>query len=164
MDALEETLNNLAINNSGYYESDSANENDAKGDPASDLKVATQTSDGKKIKVTDTSNRDSQQKILSNRTLPIITTTIDLQIDDMFVTCGGTPHALTTPMMKGVIMGTAHSSAQVIRTLGHASRTNRDGTTPQNCNLAVSPPWDNGQVFIEGNVTPQIMGHSGILE
>ena len=61
-DALAETLKGLTINDAGFYESDSANKNDAKGDPASNPKVATHTSKGKKRKVTDTSNGDLQQK------------------------------------------------------------------------------------------------------
>ena len=52
-DALTETFKGLTINKAGYYET---GKNDAKGDPASDPKVATHTSDGKKIKVTDPSN------------------------------------------------------------------------------------------------------------
>ena len=35
-DALEGTLKGLTINDDDYYESDSANANDAKGNPASD--------------------------------------------------------------------------------------------------------------------------------
>ena len=66
LDALEETLKGLTINDAKYYESESENANDAKGDPASDPKLANHTSDGKEIKVTDTSNRDLQQKSLSN--------------------------------------------------------------------------------------------------
>ena len=45
LDALAETLKGLTINNAENYESD---KNDAKGDPASDPKVATHTSDGGK--------------------------------------------------------------------------------------------------------------------
>ena len=64
------------MNYAGYYASDSANANDAIGDPASDPKKVTHTSDGKG-KVTDTTNGISQQKLLSTRTLPIVTTTMD---------------------------------------------------------------------------------------
>ena len=49
--ALAEALKGLTINDAGYYESDSANVNDAKGDLASNPKVATHTSDGKKRKL-----------------------------------------------------------------------------------------------------------------
>ena len=56
-DALAEILKGLTIKDARYYESGSSNENDAKGNPASDSKVDTQTSDGNKRKVTDTSNK-----------------------------------------------------------------------------------------------------------
>ena len=114
-DALAETLKWLTINDAGYYESDLANKSDAKGDPASDPKVATNTSDRKKRKVTDTSNRYLQQKLLSNQTLLIITTRIHPRIDGRVATCGGTPHALTAPTAKGVITDTACRSARVLQ-------------------------------------------------
>ena len=79
LDALAETLKGLTSNDAAYYNSD---KNDAEGDTASDPKVATHTSDVKKRKVTDTSNRNTQQKILINQTLPIITRSIDPRIDD----------------------------------------------------------------------------------
>ena len=56
LDALSETLKGLIINDAGYYESDSANANDAKGNPASDPEISTHTSDINKMKVTYTSN------------------------------------------------------------------------------------------------------------
>ena len=45
LDALAETLDNLIINDAGYYESDSTNANYAKGDPASDPEISTHSSD-----------------------------------------------------------------------------------------------------------------------
>ena len=57
-DVLAETLKVLTVNNVGYYNSD---ENYAGGDPERDPKVAIHTSDGNKIKVTDTSNGNLQQ-------------------------------------------------------------------------------------------------------
>ena len=59
LDALAETLKVLTIIDTGYYNSD---KNGAEGDPASNPKVYTQTSDRKKRKVTDTNNRKLQQK------------------------------------------------------------------------------------------------------
>ena len=150
-DALTETLNNLTINNDRYYESDSANVNDAKGDPASDLKVATHTIERNKRKVTDTSNGDLRKKILSNQTLPIITETIDPQIDNMVETYGETFHALATTTKKGVITDAAHSSARVLWTPGHVIRTVRDGTTSCDCNVFVRPPRMNSPVLIGDN-------------
>ena len=63
---LVKTLKELTINNTGYYLSYSANKNDAEGDPGSYPKKVTNTSDRKKRKVTDTSNRILQQKLLGN--------------------------------------------------------------------------------------------------
>ena len=128
-DALAETLKGLTINVAIYYDSE---KNDTKGDPESNSKVATRTSDRKKRKVTDTSNGNVQQRLLINRILLIITTTIDPQIPDRFATCGGTPHDLTTPTMKGVVTDAACSSARVLRTPGGLRRTGRYGTTPYN--------------------------------
>ena len=99
-DALAETFKRLTINNAGYYYSDN---NDAKGNPTIDSKVATHTCDRKKRKVTDTSNGILQQKLLINRNFLIITTSIDPQIPDRVATCGGTTHAFTRTTTKGVI-------------------------------------------------------------
>ena len=112
LDALAETLKGLTINNAGYYHLD---KNDAEGNPSSNPKVATHTSDRKKIKVTDTSNGNLQQNLLINWTLLIITMTIDLRIPDSFGTCGGTPHARTTTATKPVIMSAVFSSARILR-------------------------------------------------
>ena len=62
LDSLAETLKGLTINDAGCYESGSENANDAKCDPASNPKVATQTSDGKEIKVTYTRKWYLQQQ------------------------------------------------------------------------------------------------------
>ena len=75
---LEETIKGFngltiqsTINNSTYYNSE---EDETESDPNSDPRVATHTSDGKKIKVTDidTSNGNSPQKHLVNQIIPEI--------------------------------------------------------------------------------------------
>ena len=76
----------------------------------------------------DSRNRYLQQKLSSNRTLPIITTTIEPQIDDMVVTCRGTFHGLATPTTKRVITDVARSSVWVPGTTGNVIRTGLDGT------------------------------------
>ena len=127
----------------------------------SDPKVATHTSEGKKRKVTDTSNGNLHQKLLMNRTLPIITTPIDPRISDRVVTCVGTSHASTTPTTNPVIMDAARSSARVLRTPhGHLSRTGRYGTTPQDRDI--SGPG-NGTVLIGVNVSPTRTGSQYIV-
>ena len=163
LDALAETLKGLIINEAVYYNSE---KNDAEGDPTSNPKVANHTSDGKKIKVTDTINGNLQQKSLISRTLPIITTTIDPQIPDRVATCGGTPHARTEPTTKEVITDAACSSARILRNPGHVSKTVRDATTPRDGNVAVRFPQENGPVLIgDTNVSPTcgIMGSQEIL-
>ena len=60
-DVLAENLKGLKINDAEYYESNSANMNDAKGDPTSDPKVDNPNSVRKKRKFINTSNRDLQQ-------------------------------------------------------------------------------------------------------
>ena len=62
LDEPAETSNESKTNDAGYYVSDSAYMNDAKGDPASDPKTVTHTSDGKE-KVTDTSNSNFEKTI-----------------------------------------------------------------------------------------------------
>ena len=117
MGALAETLKILTIdsiiNGSAYYNSD---ENDAEGNPKSNPLVATHTSDGKKIKVTDTvtTNGNYAQKLLINRTLPIITMTIDPQITNGIAAGRETPHARQMPISKVIIKDAAHSSAHVL--------------------------------------------------
>ena len=81
-------IKGMTINDTRYYDSESANANDSKVDPARNPKIATQTSDRKKGKVTDTRNGDLQQKLLSNQTLPIIATRIDPRIDNRVATSG----------------------------------------------------------------------------
>ena len=162
-DALSETLKILTIKNSGYYNSD---ENDAEGDPERYPKVGTHINDGNKRKVADTSNGNLQQKLLSNRTLPIITTTIDPWIPDGFTTCGGTPHAHPTPTTKVFITYMVRSSARVLRTPGHLSRTVREGTTPRNCKTYIISPRMNSPILIVGNTaspTCDIMGSQKII-
>ena len=119
-DALTETLKELTINNTEYDNSDA---NDAGGDPTSNPKVDTHTSDRKKRKVTDTSNRNLQQKLLINRTLLIITTPIHPQIDNMVETSGASTIKLSTPCTTEVITDAAPRKARSLQTPGHVRRT-----------------------------------------
>ena len=61
-DVLAETFKELTINDTGYYESDSANTNEAKGNPVSNLKTVTHTSDGNKRNFMNTRNGDFRKK------------------------------------------------------------------------------------------------------
>ena len=130
----------------------------------SDHKVSTRTSDGKKRKVANTGNGILQQKLLINRTLPIIPTTIDHLIPDRVETRGDNPQALTTPTTKGVITYAVCSSAYILWTLGNVSRTGRDVTAPCNRDVVISSPQDNGTVMIVGTTIPPACGIMGSLD
>ena len=99
-----------------------------------------------------------QQRLLSNRTLPITTTMNEPRITDRF---SGTPHEIMTPTTKRVIRDAVRISARIIRTPGHVNRTCRNGTTTRDGDVVVSPPRDNGPVLIGGIVVPPITGSSG---
>ena len=127
-------------------------------------KVATHTSDGKKIKVTDTSNGNLQQKLLNNRTLPIIATLFDPCIDDRVATSRALTIKLVTPRTKEVITYLVRSNARTLWTPGHVSRTGRDSSTPGNCNIYVRSPRVNSPVLIGGtNVSPTRTGIQDIV-
>ena len=163
-DKLEEMLKDFTINNAEYYVSGSANTNDAKGDPASNPKTVNHTSDRNKRKVTDTSNGILQKKLLSNWTLPIVTTTMDPRIGDRIVTYGGTTHTLETNMTKEVIMDAVRSSARVNLAPSHISWIGRDGSTLCDTCIDVRHPWANSPVLIGSTTMYPACGISGILQ
>ena len=117
-----------------------------------------------KMKFTDTSNRNLQQTLLCNQTLPIITMTMYPWIDDRVVTCGASLRKLATPSTTEVITDTLRSSVWVLRSPRHVIQTIRDGTTPLNCDISVSSTWANSPVLIVGIGVPPIRGHSGSLQ
>ena len=84
--------------------------NDAKVDPTNDPKTVTHSSGGKG-KVTNTSNGILQQKLLSNRTLPVVVLTIDPRIDNRIATIGGAYQTILTPATKEVVVDAACGSA-----------------------------------------------------
>ena len=163
-DVLAETLKDLTINDARYYNSE---EYDAENDPNSNPKVATHTSDGKKRKVTDTytNNGKYPQKILINRTIPIITTPIDRWTTNGVAACRGTPHAHQMPTLNVIITDTAHSSTEFFRTPGDVSRTSRGGTIPRNCSNSIRSPTMTFPVIIGGvtTVSPTRTGSQDIF-
>ena len=89
----------MEINDDKYYESGTATASVAQGDPTHNPKKFTYTSNGK-VKVTDTSNRSFEQKLLSNRTLLVIVTKMNPRIDQMIVPVVVAPQMLLMPAMK----------------------------------------------------------------
>ena len=94
----------LTINNSAYYHSE---EDGTESDPNSDPKVATHTSDKKKIKVTDTdtTNENCPHKSLINRLvpeiIPVVIPLIDQSTTDGYEASGETLHACRTIYIEG---------------------------------------------------------------
>ena len=153
---MAETLKGLTldstINDSAYYNSD---KDDAEGDPKSDPLVATHTSDGKKIKVTDTdtTNRNYPQKLLINWTLPMTIPPIDPRITDGFAAVIGTTHAHQTSALEVIVTDAACSGARIFRNLAGVSWTDRYGRTPQDGNTFIRSPRLNSPVLIGGGNT-----------
>ena len=118
-DMLAETLKVLTldstINDSAYCHSD---ENDAEINSKSDLLVATHTSDRKKRKVTntDTTNKNSQQILWINQTLPIVMPPIDLMVSDGVAAGRGTNHARQTTDSKVIVADVVHVLSRLLRT------------------------------------------------
>ena len=154
LDTLAEMLKGLIINYTGYYNS---YKNDADGNISSNPKIATHTSDGKKRKVTKSSNVNLHQTLLINRTLPITTTAIDPRIPHRVTTCGETPHAHMMPTIKEVITDAACSSARILYTPGNISRTGRDGTTIRDRKVPVRSPQENGPFLIGGTTVSRFL-------
>ena len=119
-DKMADKIKDLTINDAEHYVSNSAIANDKKCNPASDPKTATHTSESKG-KVTDTSNRNTQQKLLNNRTLSFIVWTMNPMIDNRIGTIGGASKTLLTPATKEVIVETACGSACINSTPRHIS-------------------------------------------
>ena len=88
MNELEDGLKDFTVYNTEYYLSKSTIMNDEKGDLASNPKTVNQTSE-EKGKGTDTSNGNLQQKLLSNRNLPVVVLTMNPRIDYNIVPIGG---------------------------------------------------------------------------
>ena len=79
-DELTDALKDLTINDAKYYKSDTATAGNAKGDPTRDLKTVTHIRNGNE-KVTDTSNGNFEQKLLSNRTFPVVAQKMNPRIE-----------------------------------------------------------------------------------
>ena len=144
------------INDSAYCDSE---EDDTESNPNSDSKVATHTSDRKKRKVTDTdtTNRNSPQKLLINRLIPeIIKVTIPPIDQTVAEDAAGnveTLHALRTAPSKEVVTDTSRNAACVFWTPAKVIRHGTDGTTPCYGNTYIGPTRLDSPVCIGGSTT-----------
>ena len=70
-DELLDTVKNLTINDSKYYESNTATASDSQGDITRNPETVTRTSNRNET-VTHIRNGNFEQKSLSNRTIPVL--------------------------------------------------------------------------------------------
>ena len=156
LDILAEMLNGLTLHstiiNSAYYNTDGY---DAESDSKSDPLVATHTSDGKKIKSTDTdnTNRNSPQTLLINRTISVIIPPINLPIANAVAADRGTTHAHQTISSKVVVTDAARSGARVFRDPTTINRKDMDGTIPQYRNTSKIPPILTSSLLVDGGTS-----------
>ena len=70
----------MTINDAVYYESNTATASDSQGDLTRNPETCTHTSNGNDT-VTRTSNGKFEQKLLSNRTIPVLPLAMNLGIE-----------------------------------------------------------------------------------
>ena len=146
------------INDSTYYNS---KEHNAESDPKSDQLVATNISDGKKRKVTDTDtiNRNHQQKLLINRLIPETTPFIILpspRLAEEVAASSGTLHAHQTIISEDIVTDVARSGVRIFKdpTVVNWKDTDRtiprDGNTVRMLPILTTPVW----IGSEASVSP----------
>ena len=89
MDKLVDAVNNLKINDTNYYESNTATMSDTQVDLMRNLET-----------VTHTSNGNFEQKLLSYRTIPVLPPEMNLGIDRGIAPNILAPKTLLTPVTK----------------------------------------------------------------
>ena len=92
----------MKTNDAKYYESYKANASDTQGDPTSDLETVTHTGNGNE-KVTHASNRNFEQKLLSNQTIPVVIPRMNPRTDQRIAPIVVTPQTLLTTVTKEVV-------------------------------------------------------------
>ena len=130
------------INDSAHYHLE---EDDAEIDTNSNPKVATHTSYGKKIKVTDTGtiNGNYPHKLLISRIIleiiPVIVPPFNQTNADEVVASGSTFHAVRAALHKEIVMGLARSAARILKDPPVVNWKDAGSTTPQYINTVGMP-------------------------
>ena len=149
MDSLVETLklfNRLTLQSTiNDFEDDHSNKNVAESNPKSYQLVATHTSDGKKIKITDTDTTkvNSPHKLLTNREIPDIIQVAILSFNQTTVdgvdTSERALHAVCAILRKEIVMGMTYSAAGVIKYHPVVNWKDASGPIPRDRNTARMP-------------------------
>ena len=115
----------MTINEAKYYESNTATASDAHGDLIRNPETVNCTINGNET-VNHTSNDNFEQKILSNRNIPVVIPMMNPRIVPIVLA----PQMILTPATKEVATDAASCGAWVNRTPRQVSRTGVDGSTP----------------------------------
>ena len=118
-DELVDAVNNFTIKDTKYYESNTATGSDTQGDLTLNPEI-----------VTHTSNNNVEQKVLSNRTILVLTLTMNPVIDLEIALVVLVPQTLLTPATKEVVADVVSGGAWKNRTPRQVSRNGVDGSTP----------------------------------
>ena len=105
-----------------------------------------------KGKIMYTSNGNSQQNLLSNRTLPVIVLTMNLMVDNIIAPIGGASQTLFTPATKEVVADAECSGTWVDWTPRQVIQTGVDGSTPDDTGVALRSKSSPSPVLI-GSLT-----------
>ena len=105
----------MTINDAKYYESNTATESDAHGDLTRILETVTHTINGNKT-VNQTSNRNFEQQLLSNRTNHVVVLMMNPKIEQMIAPIVLAPQMLLAPKTKEVVVDAALGSTWFNRT------------------------------------------------
>ena len=131
LDYMADALKDLTINDTKYYESDTATASDAQGDPTRNPKTVTHTSNENET-VTNTRN-GNLELFLSNLILPIIVPTINPRIYHRIAPIVVAPQTLLTPAANEVAADAVSGGAWENSTPQRVRRISVDGSTP--CNM-----------------------------
>ena len=140
-------LKDLTINDAEYYESYTAIVSDAQFDPTRDPKTFTCTSN-RNEKVTDTSNGDFEQKLLSKRTLPVVFPSMNPSIDQSIATIVVASQTLLMSATKEVVVEAVSVDTWVNRTPRRVRRTGINRSTQGNMGHVVSVEHATSPVLI----------------
>ena len=106
-----------------------------------------------KVTDTDTTNGNYPQKLVINRTLPMIILTTDPQISVGVAADRCPTYARQMPVSEVIVTDTARSGARIFRTPTDVIRTYRDRTTPRYGNTPIITPRLTSPVLIGGGTT-----------
>ena len=140
---LNELTIQSTINDSKYNNSE---EDDAESDPKSDSLVATHTSDRNEMKITDTdtTNRNSTHKLLTNREIPAIIQGVIPPVNqttaDGVATYIRALHAVLAVLHKEIVMGATRSTSGVLKDPPVINWKDVSGPIPVDKTLSEYPP------------------------